>query len=322
MKLSKAQLIKMYRQMCAIRFFEEKTYEIYTQGFMPGLAHLYIGEEAVAVGVCAALKPDDCITSTHRGHGHLIAKGGDLFYMMAEIMGKKTGYCRGKGGSMHIADFSIGILGANGIVGGGIPLAVGAGLALKKEGKKRVSISFFGDGASNQGSFHEAANLASVWKLPVVFVCENNGYGISVSQARHQAITDISIRAKSYGMPGVTADGCDVLEVYKAAKKAVEHARGGKGPILVEYKTYRWYGHHVGDPGKGILYRSEEEMVEQQQKCSIGKLEKYLLDNDHLTSEDVKNIHQEIRQELESAVEKAKQEPYPASEELYEGLYA
>jgi acetoin:2,6-dichlorophenolindophenol oxidoreductase subunit alpha len=262
--LSREKLLELYRQMWKIRLFEEKTYEIYTQGLMPGLAHLYSGEEAVAVGVCSALHPEDCITSTHRGHGHLIAKGGDFYRMMAEIMGKKTGYCRGKGGSMHIADFNLGILGANGIVGGGIPLAVGAALAMKRKGGSGVAVSFFGDGASNQGSFHESANLSAVWKLPVVFVCENNGYGISVSQARHQAIQDVSLRASSYGMPGRTVEGNDVLAVCEAALEAVSRARRGEGPTLLECKTYRLGGHHVGDPGGASC-------TGPRKRCRIGR---------------------------------------------------
>ncbi len=321
MDLSGEKLLEMYRQMWKIRLFEEKTYEIYTQGLMPGLAHLYSGEEAVAVGVCSALRPEDCITSTHRGHGHLIAKGGDFYRMMAEIMGKKTGYCRGKGGSMHIADFSLGILGANGIVGGGIPLAVGAALAMKKTGGDGVSVSFFGDGASNQGSFHESANLSAVWKLPVVFVCENNGYGISVSQARHQAIQDVSLRAASYGMPGVTVEGNDILAVCEAAVEAVSRARRGEGPTLLECKTYRFGGHHVGDQGGGILYRSKEEMHEWQKRCPIKQFEKYLLDNEHLTAQKAHEIQEEITHQLAEAVERAKSDPFPSAEELLEDLY-
>jgi TPP-dependent pyruvate/acetoin dehydrogenase alpha subunit len=246
--LSNEKLIEMYRTMKKIREFETKAAELFAEGSIPGFVHLYIGEEAVATGVCANLKDSDYITSTHRGHGHIIAKGGDLKYMFAELFGKATGYCKGKGGSMHIADADRGILGANGIVGAGHNIAVGAGLSAKYRGTDQVCVCFFGDGSTNQGTFHESLNLASIWKLPVIFVCENNLYGISMHQSRHQAIQDVADRAVAYNIPGVVVDGNDVLAVYEAAKEAIDRARNGQGPTLIECKTYRQRGHFEGDP--------------------------------------------------------------------------
>ena len=251
MELEKDALLGLYRTMLKIRFFEQRVVDAYSRGLVPGLAHLYIGEEAVAAGVCGVLREDDYITSTHRGHGHVIAKGADLKLMIAELNGKITGYCKGKGGSMHIADMNIGVLGANGVVGAGMPIAVGAAWSSKWRGTGQVTACFFGDGASNQGTFHESLNLASTHKLPVVFVCENNLYGISLCQTRHMAIADIAIRSTGYGIPGVIVDGNNVLEVYGAAQKAVKRARAGEGPSLIECKTYRWRGHHEGDPNQG-----------------------------------------------------------------------
>jgi TPP-dependent pyruvate/acetoin dehydrogenase alpha subunit len=239
MKYSKDKLLSFYRMMQTIRLFESHISDLYARGIVPGLAHLYIGEEAVATAVCAALRQDDYITSTHRGHGHVIAKGAELKLMMAELFGRRTGYCKGKGGSMHIADMNAGILGANGIAGGGLPIAVGAGWSAKWRKTDQVTACFFGDGSSNNGTFHESLNLASLHRLPVIFVCENNLYGISVCQIKHQLITDIAVRASSYNMPGVIVDGNDVLKVHEATVKAVERARSGEGPTLIECKTYR-----------------------------------------------------------------------------------
>ena len=252
MNLPEKTLMNMYSTMLKIRMFEEKIEEYVLMGKLSGFVHLYIGEEAVAAGVCSVLKETDYITSTHRGHGHLIAKGGDVKLMMAELFGKNTGYCKGKGGSMHIADLDLCILGANGIVGGGPPLATGAALASWYKNSGNVSVCFFGDGASNQGTTHEAMNLASVLKLPVVFVAENNGYGEFTIQSRHQNIESVAERAAAYDIPGVIVDGNDVLAVYEASKEAVNRAREGKGPTLLECKTYRIKGHFVGDPE---LYR-------------------------------------------------------------------
>ena len=233
MNPSADQMVELFEKMVTIRLFEEKIVDLYARGLVPGLAHLYVGEEAVATGVCANLRKEDYITSTHRGHGHVIAKGAELKFMMAELFGKKTGYCKGKGGSMHIADVDLGILGANGIAGGGIPIAVGAALSAKLRKTDQVTACFFGDGSSNNGTFHEGLNFASVHRLPVVFICENNLYGISTSQVRHQAIQDISIRAIAYNIPGITVDGNDVLAVYEASGTAIQRARAGEGPTLV-----------------------------------------------------------------------------------------
>jgi pyruvate dehydrogenase E1 component alpha subunit len=267
------------------------------------------------------LRKEDYITSTHRGHGHVIAKGGELKYMMAELFGKKTGYCKGKGGSMHIANINIGILGANGIVGGGIPIAVGAALSCKMRKTDQVTTCFFGDDASNTGAFHEGLNLASIHHLPVVFICENNLYGISVPQKQHQAIKDISIRAKAYNMPGITVDGNDVLAVYEASGKAVERARTGEGPTLIECKTYRWRGHHEGDPNRGSRYRPAKEVEEWMKKCPIRRFEEGLIKKKILTKEKVKTIREEIEKEIDKAIAFARESPYPNPQDLYEDVY-
>ncbi|MBE3579468.1 MAG: pyruvate dehydrogenase (acetyl-transferring) E1 component subunit alpha [Caldanaerobacter subterraneus] len=318
MEISREVLLDMYTRMVKIRKFEERVAELFAQGKVLGFVHLYIGEEAVAVGVCENLKEEDYITSTHRGHGHLIAKGGDLKYMMAELFGKETGYCKGKGGSMHIADATKGILGANGIVGGGFPIAAGAALSAKMRGTDQVSVCFFGDGASNQATFHEALNIASIWKLPVVFVCENNLYGISMRQDRHQAIKDIADRAVGYGIPGVTVDGNDVLAVYEVAKEAINRARNGAGPTLVECKTYRYKGHFEGDP---TVYRPKEEVEEWLAKDPILRLTRYILDNDITSEKELKDIEAKIIEEVEEAVKFAEESPYPKEEAAVEDVY-
>src|SRR5512135_611801 len=252
-------LLRLYRQMLMVREFELRAIAERRAGLIPGFIHSCVGQEATATGACAALGPDDVITSTHRGHGHLVAKGGDPKYMMAELAARTTGYCGGKGGSLHMTDFNLGILGANGIVGGGIPIAVGAGLAFQQRRERRVALSFFGDGATNEGSFHEALNLAGLWKLPVIFFCENNLYGEGTPQAKQAPVADLAVRASSYAMPGVTVDGNDVLAVYDATKAAADRARSGSGPTLIEGKTYRQRGHYEGDP---MVYRSKAEMEE------------------------------------------------------------
>lgn len=316
-----ALYLKIYEQMVKIRHFEDKVADIYARGLMPGLAHLYTGQEAVAVGVCNALRDDDYITSTHRGHGHCIAKGARLDRMMAELFGKVTGYCGGKGGSMHIADFERGILGANGVVGGGIPIATGAALGIKLRRSDQVVACFFGDGATNQGIFHESLNLAALWKLPVIYVCENNLYGISVAQSRHQAIKDISVRATSYNMIGVTVDGNDVLEVYHAALDAVKRARAGEGPTLLECKTYRWRGHHEGDPNRGTRYRTKEEIEEWMTKCPIKRFEQRLLEMG-IASEVLEKIIEKVKQEIDDAVQFAENSPLPPVTAAMEHVYA
>ncbi len=304
--------------MKRIREFETKAAELFAEGRIPGFVHLYIGEEAVATGVCANLKDSDYITSTHRGHGHIIAKGGDLKYMFAELFGRETGYCKGKGGSMHIADADRGILGANGIVGAGHNIAVGAGLSAKYRDTDQVCVCFFGDGSTNQGTFHEALNMASIWKLPVIFVCENNLYGISMHQSRHQAIQDVADRAVAYNMPGVVVDGNDVLAVYEAAKEAVDRARNGQGPTLIECKTYRHRGHFEGDP---TVYRDEDEVKEWLQKDPIPRLVEFMLDNNVVTEEEIKKIDEEIAAEIEEAIKFAEESPFPPVEAAVEDIY-
>lgn len=309
--------IEMYKKMLEIRRFEEKVYELFTQNLIPGTMHLYIGEEAVAVGVCAALTPTDYITSTHRGHGHCIAKGASLKKMMAEIFGKRTGYCKGKGGSMHITNKNSGMLGANAVVGGAIPIATGAGLTCKLKYPDRVVACFFGDGASNQGTFHEAINMAAVWDLPVVFVCENNLYAMGTRQSMVMNIEDISKRAVSYGIPGVTVQGNNVLAVYEAAKEAVYRARNGEGPTLIECKTYRHKGHSRFDPA---AYRPDEEVQEWMAKDPLNIFRKKLLDKG-IPEEFFDKIETQVTQEIEEAVQFAENSPQPEPEEALNDIW-
>lgn len=313
-------LCRFYRTMVTIRFFEQTVEKHFLAGEIPGFVHLYIGEEAIATGVCANLTTDDYIASTHRGHGHSIAKGADVSRMMAEIFGRKTGYCKGKGGSMHIADFSVGMLGANGVVGGSLPLATGAALAAKMLGQKRVAVAFFGDGASNRGTFHESANLASVWKLPVIFLCENNQYASTTPYRSSTSVEDIADRARGYGMPGVIVDGNDVFAVYEAAKAAVERARDGGGPSLVEAKTYRIKGHFVGDPE---LYRSKEEVQEIFAKTDpISRFERQVSSEGSLSREKLDSIKLEVQELIDKALAFAKESPEPDPSELFSDVYA
>ncbi|EKS4342447.1 pyruvate dehydrogenase (acetyl-transferring) E1 component subunit alpha [Clostridium botulinum] len=308
----------MYKTMLKIRKFEQVAMNTFAEGKIPGFVHLYIGEEAVATGVCANLKDSDYITSTHRGHGHILAKGGDLKFMMAELFGKATGYCKGKGGSMHIADATKGILGANGIVGAGHNIAVGAGLSAQYRGTDQVCVCFFGDASTNQGTFHESLNMASVWKLPVVFVCENNLYGISMSQNRHQAIKDVADRGVAYNVPGIVVDGNDVFAVYEAAKEAIKRAREGKGPTLIECKTYRHRGHFEGDP---CVYKPTEEQEEWLAKDPIPRFEKYLVENEILTEEKLKEVQNKVESQIDEAVDFANNSPYPELESVLEDVY-
>jgi pyruvate dehydrogenase E1 component alpha subunit len=319
LKPTKDKLVEMYKQMLKIRFFEEKVFDLYAQNLVPGTIHLYLGEEATAVGVCSTLRKDDYITSTHRGHGHCIAKGAELKRTMAEILGKKTGYCKGKGGSMHIADFSIGMLGATAVVGAGLPIAVGAGLSAKLRKTDQVIACFFGEGASNQGTFHESINMASTWKLPVIFVCENNLYAMGTRQSRVMAIENVADRAVAYGIPGVVVDGNDVLAVYEATQRAVERARKGEGPTLIECKTYRHKGHSRVDPAK---YRPKEEVEEWLAKDPIKRFKEKLLQTNTLTESEIQQIEKEVSDEIEEAVKFAMQSPYPAPEEALEDVYA
>jgi acetoin:2,6-dichlorophenolindophenol oxidoreductase subunit alpha len=304
--------------LLAIRLFEEAVDGLFARGLMHGTMHLSIGQEAVATGVCAALKRSDFITSTHRGHSHCIAKGADLTRMMAELLAKQTGYCRGRGGSMHIADVETGNLGANGIVAGGIPIAAGAALAQKMKGLDNVVVSFFGDGATNEGAFHEAMNLASVWDLPVIFVCENNKYGMSNSTEKSMNIENISERAAAYGMPGVTVDGNDVDEVYAATAIAVERARKGEGPTLIECLTYRHKGHSKSDKN---LYRTKEEIDEWKTKDPIGRFETKLIEKGVLTEKDVEEITERVRNDVRTAIQDASNAPDSDPAELLSSVY-
>jgi pyruvate dehydrogenase E1 component alpha subunit len=316
--LEKGKMIEIYRKMLEIRHFEEKVYDLYGENLVPGTIHLYAGQEAVAVGVCANLRNDDYITSTHRGHGHCIAKGAQLKRVMAEILGKKTGYCRGKGGSMHIADFSIGMLGATAVVGAGLPIAAGAGLSIRLRKTDQVVACFFGEGASNQGTFHEGINMAAVWRLPVLFVCENNLYAMGTRQSRVMAIENVADRAVAYGIPGVVVDGNDVMAVYEAAREAVERARSGKGPTLMECKTYRHKGHSRFDPA---AYRPEEEVEEWLKREPVTRFKARLLEMKTLTEEEAEKIEQEVVAAVEDAVRFALKSPYPAPEEALEHVY-
>lgn len=304
--------------LLAIRFFEEAVDGLFARGLMHGTMHLSIGQEAVATGVCAALRKTDFITSTHRGHSHCIAKGADLTRMMAELLAKQTGYCRGRGGSMHIADVETGNLGANGIVAGGIPIAAGAALAQKMRGLDNVVVSFFGDGATNEGAFHEALNLAAVWELPVVFVCENNKYGMSNSTEKSMKIENISERGAAYGIPGVTVDGNDVDEVFEAAKVAVDRARAGQGPTLIECLTYRHKGHSKSDKN---LYRTKEEIEEWKTKDPIGRFETKLVDAGTMTQAEVDEVSETVRNAVRTAIQDASNAPDSDPGELLSSVY-
>ena len=305
--------------MWQIRRFEEAVDDLFARGLMHGTMHLSIGQEASATGTCSALRDDDAITSTHRGHGHCIAKGADLERMMAELLAKETGYCRGRGGSMHIADVATGNLGANGIVAGGIPIAAGAGLAYRLRGLDRVVVSFFGDGAANEGAFHEAVNLAAIWKLPVVFLCENNKYGMSFSTEKSFAIENIAERAAGYGIPGVTVDGNDVEAVHQAVGNAVARARQGEGPTLVESVTYRWKGHSKSDKN---LYRTKEEIAEWRERDPILRFERAVLDRGVLDQAAVEAARAQATQDVRNAVRAAIAAPDARPDVLLDAGYA
>ena len=305
---------QFYTVMYRTRRFEEEVFEFYKRGLMPGLAHLYLGEEAIATGACATLREDDYIGSTHRGHGHLVARGADLNRMMAEILGKETGYSKGKGGSMHIMAMDKGILGANGIVGGEIPIATGAAYSAKLRGTDQVTLAFFGDSASNEGTFHESINMAAAWDLPCVYIIENNLFGISVDIRRVPREHQLSKRAEGYGIPGVTIDGNDVFTVYETVRTAVERARKGEGPTLIECLTYRWQGHHVGDPGE---YRDPEELAEWKAREPLGVLEGKGL----LTEKEITQIKAGVDAEIAEACKFAEESPYPDPSEAYSDLF-
>lgn len=320
MELTNEQLLAMHRSMVRIRLFEETAGKLMETGKMPGFLHLYVGQEAVAVGTCEALRIDDYITSTHRGHGHLVAKGGNLDEMMAELMGKATGSCGGKGGSMHINDLRLGMLGANGIVGAGAPIAVGAGFRNKYLGTDQVSVAFFGDASTNIGAFHEAANMACALHLPVVFVCEHNRYGEYTPTDKAMVIADIVDRAAGYGMPGVIVDGMNVVAVHEAVTEAVARARRGEGPSLVEAKTYRFFNHH-GIQNLGLKYRPDEEVLAWKQRDPIFSFETRMVESGRIARDEFDAIWAEIRAAIEAAIEFADSSPFPEPSALLAGVY-
>ena len=313
--------VDAYRTMVRIRTFEEKLDELFRKGALPGFVHLYIGEEAVATGICAALGKDDKISSTHRGHGHLIAKGAELEKMMAELLGKSTGYCRGRGGSMHIVDFDLGIIGTNGIVGGGIPIAAGAAWGDAYLGRDTVTVAFFGDGAANQGVLLEAMNLAAVWKAPVIFVCENNLYG---EWTRTDELTAgrIHERGVPLGIPGVEVDGNDVRAVHAAAVEAVARARAGEGPTLIEARTYRWSGHNLGEEAFAGDYRPLEEQQHWRDRDPLPSFARVLEQEGGATREELDAIAAEEREAVEAALAFAQQSPDPDPADAFDGLFA
>ena len=318
-ELPQEKLAWMLQRMCEIRYFEEKAEDLYIRGLVHGTMHLSIGMEAGSVGSIATLRPEDLIIHHHRGHGHTIAKGADLTIMMAEFLGRETGYCRGRGGSMHIADIPGGNLGATGVVGGGIPTAVGIALALQMHRSQQILLSYFGDGATNEGEFHESLNMASTWKLPVVFICDNNQYGMSMHMSRVMNIEKISMRAASYGIPGVTVDGNDVLAVYEAVLEADERARVGQGPSLVDCLTYRWRGHSKSDRN---LYRTAQEIEEWKHKCPIRRFKKVLVDAAIMTNDEVEAIDQAAKTAVDRAAEEALTFPEPSPENMEDEVYA
>lgn len=318
--ITETRLVELLHQMWLIRFFDEKVDEFFAKGLIHGTTHLCVGQEASAAGACAVLEGRDKITSTHRGHGHCIAKGADVKRMMAELFGRETGYCRGKGGSMHIADVEQGNLGANGIVGGGIPIAVGSALTSQMKKLGYVTLCFFGDGASNEGSFHESLNLAAVWNLPVVFICENNQYGMSGPVKEMVKIANIADRAGSYGMPGYVVDGNDIFAMMNTAYEAVERARRGAGPSLIEAKTYRWKGHSKSDAKK---YRTREEELEWRAKRDpIERMKQALIAQGVVTALEAAGLEAKARAEIEAAVQFAENSPMPSIDLLEEDVYA
>jgi len=319
--IDEALCLRMYELMLTIRAFEEKAIELFEHNLIRGNIHPCIGQEAVSVGSCSALRQDDYMVNTHRGHGNCIAKGADLRRMMAELLGKSTGYCKGKGGSMHIADFEGGNLGANGIVGGGLPIAVGAGMSIQNRGTDQVVACFFGDGATNQGTFHESLNLAALWKLPVIFICENNLYALSTPLREAVSVSRIADRALAYGIPGVSVDGMDVLAVYEEARKAVERARAGKGPTLLDCITYRFFGHFTGDPGRGATYRSKQEMEKWLERCPIKGFRNRLFEEKVLNDETEERISNRVKNVIEEAVRFGRESPFPSPNEAVEDLF-
>jgi pyruvate dehydrogenase E1 component alpha subunit len=310
--LTDEQLVDMYRNMLRVRTFEMKAADEFAKGVMPGFVHLSVGQEAIAVGTVSCLRDDDFVSPTHRGHGCLIMKGMPMRGMFAEMLGRKTGVCGGKGCSFHMGDLSLGIYEINGILGSSAPIATGSALAMRKAGTDQVHLSYFGDGQSNLGSIHEAMNFAAIHKLPVVYVCENNQFGISMRQSDAQAIEDIADRAAAYGFPGVAVDGNDVIAVYEVTQEAVKRAREGEGPTLIECKTYRWRGHFEGDP---TPYRTEEEVEAWMERGPIKRLRERLISLEILTDEEAEQIVQEVQQEVDAAYQQAWDDPMPAPED-------
>jgi len=312
---SREFLEQLYRTLYTIRVFETECIKLYRQGLIIGYFHPYLGEEAIATGVCAALREDDYIVSTHRGHGHCIARGGELKKMVAEVLGREAGYCRGRGGSMHIADVNIGNIGANGIVGGGIPIGVGAGLGIHIRGGDQVVVIFFSDGACNNGVFAESLNLAAIWDLPVIFLLENNQYAVSSPIEEMSRIPDLYKRAEGYGVRAYQVDGNDVLAVYEKTKEAIEACRKGYGPVMIEAKTYRQGGHHVNDPG---LYMPKDKLEYYKSKDPVDIGRKYLLEETKCTEQEAAAIEQQAQQAMEEAIEFAKNSPEPSVEKFLE----
>jgi pyruvate dehydrogenase E1 component alpha subunit len=313
-----ATLLGLYRTMSTIRLFEQRVAREFRTGQIPGFVHMYVGEEAVAAAVCANLDERDYITSTHRGHGHCIAKGCDLGRMMAEIYGREDGLCKGRGGSMHIADFSRGMLGANAIVGGGIALATGAALAASVRGSGEVAVAFFGDGAANQGVLHESLNLASIWRLPAIYVCENNGFAESTPAAYATSVADVASRAVGYAIPGVVVDGADVVAVYEAARAAIRRARAGAGPTLLEVKTYRFMGHFEGDPDR---YRDDSERETVRRSDALAALGERLVSGGHASEAELEAVRRELETAVSAAVEFAQASPFPDASEVERYVY-
>jgi acetoin:2,6-dichlorophenolindophenol oxidoreductase subunit alpha len=318
-ELPREKLAWMLQKMCEIRYFEEKAEDLYVRGLVHGTMHLSIGMEASPVGSIACLRDDDLIIHHHRGHGHTIAKGANLTLMMAEFLGKERGYCRGRGGSMHIADIPGGNLGATGVVAGGIPTSVGIALALQMHRSDKVLLSFFGDGATNEGEFHESLNMASIWKLPMVFICDNNQYGMSMHVRKAMNIEKISIRAAAYRIPGKTVDGNDVLAVYEAVGAAVERARAGEGPSLIDNLTYRWRGHSKSDRN---LYRTQDEINQWKERCPIRHFKQVLVEAEVMSKEECEVIDQTAKATIEHAAEESLTFAEPSPENMEDEVYA
>ncbi|MFZ7121470.1 MAG: thiamine pyrophosphate-dependent dehydrogenase E1 component subunit alpha [Eubacteriaceae bacterium] len=319
MALNKENVLEMYYRMNVARHFEEKVAWFFSRGMVHGTTHLSVGQEASGVASCMALEKGDLVSATHRGHSQVIGFGLDINRITAELLGKETGYCKGKGGSMHIADVENGNLGANGIVGGGYSISVGAALTQQYKKTKKIVLCFAGDGSTNEGNFHESLNLASVWKLPVIFYIENNLYGMSTPIEKHMNIKDIADRAKAYGIPGIVIDGNDAIEVYEAVEKAAEHVRSGKGPVLIESKTYRWLGHSKSD---AQAYRTKEEVEEWKSKDPIRRLRQYILENKIASENEIVEVEDKSQKTMDEAVEFAKNSPEPSLESVTEDVYA